>query len=83
MSESQVVISGTPAQDRVLWVEDDDKLQEILSDSLRADDFSLCWVKTGREALEAVAGERFSLVLLDLGLPEKDGFEVLQELKIL
>ena len=81
MSESQVVISGTPAQDRVLWVEDDDKLQEILSDSLRADDFSLCWVKTGREALEAVAGERFSLVLLDLGLPEKDGFEVLQELK--
>jgi CheY-like chemotaxis protein/HPt (histidine-containing phosphotransfer) domain-containing protein len=66
---------------RVLSIEDDPALGEILSIALLEDNLLLHRVKDGQEALEVLAREKFSLLLLDLGLPEKDGFEVLKELR--
>ncbi len=68
-----------PAQ--VLLIEDDPKLAEILDDGLRQDNVTLAHALAGREALQTLPNEKFDLILLDLGLPEMDGFEVLRRLK--
>ncbi len=66
---------------RVLLIEDDPKLEEILAASLLQDNVTVVRVKTGPEAMAAMPGGKFDLVLLDLGLPEMDGFEVLKQLQ--
>src|SRR2546428_7082659 len=68
----------SPAQ--VLLVEDDSHLEEMLIAALVEDNIVVTGVKTGLEALRAVPQSRFDLILLDLGLPEMDGFEVLRQL---
>jgi CheY-like chemotaxis protein/HPt (histidine-containing phosphotransfer) domain-containing protein len=65
----------------VLLVEDDPKLQEILADGLAEDNVELTGVPCGEEALRLIPQTNFDLILLDLGLPELNGFEVLKELK--
>jgi DNA-binding response OmpR family regulator len=49
--------------------------------ALRQEGYAVDWVRDGRAADAALSGEHFDLVLLDLGLPHKDGIEVLQELR--
>src|SRR5262245_34781601 len=66
---------------RVLLVEDDAELAEVLKESLRADQVTVAIARNGREALESVQNSPFDLALLDLGLPGMDGFVVLQQLK--
>ncbi len=66
---------------QVLLVEDDPKLQEILSASLEEDNIDLENVRDGQEAMQAVHRKKYDLILLDLGLPGIDGFEVLRLLK--
>ena len=66
---------------QVLLVEDDPKLQEILSASLEEDNIDLENVRDGHEAMQAMHRKKYDLVLLDLGLPGIDGFEVLRLLK--
>src|SRR5882762_8085205 len=66
---------------RLLLVEDDPDLGETLEAALAEDRVSLAWVRNGRAALETVGQHPFDLILLDLGLPGMDGFELLQRLK--
>jgi signal transduction histidine kinase/HPt (histidine-containing phosphotransfer) domain-containing protein len=66
---------------RVLLVEDDVELGETLIESLRADHITVTQARNGREALAAVQRDPFELILLDLGLPGADGFEVLRQLR--
>ena len=49
--------------------------------SLRGCGYAVDWVRDGRAADGTLATERFDLVLLDLGLPQRDGIEVLQALR--
>jgi two-component system response regulator AtoC len=65
---------------RVLVIEDDDAARDALCEFLRAAGFSPRPVRSGAEALAAVAAERPDAVLLDLVIPEPDGFEVLGRL---
>ncbi|HWQ91985.1 MAG TPA: response regulator, partial [Clostridia bacterium] len=65
----------------VLMVEDDPAMPDILAGLLQDDHISLASVQDGPAALNAVAQTRFDLILLDLGLPGMNGFEVLQKLK--
>src|SRR5206468_3868100 len=67
-----------PAQ--VLLVEDDAALEEVLTAGLLEDGLALTRAQNGREALQWMTQSKFDLVLLDLGLPEMDGFEFLREL---
>ncbi len=62
---------------RVLVVEDDSMIGQSLCSALRQSGYAVDWVREGREADTALLGERFALVLLDLGLPQRDGLEVL------
>jgi CheY-like chemotaxis protein len=66
---------------KVLLVEDDPKLHEVLSVLLSEDNIALSNALDARQALSMVRDENFDLMLLDLGLPDTNGFDVLRELK--
>jgi DNA-binding response OmpR family regulator len=66
---------------RLLLVEDDRMIGESVQKGLRQDGFSVDWVQDGRSAELALETERYDCVLLDLGLPRKDGLEVLGGLR--
>lgn len=66
---------------RLLLVEDDPMIGDSVRKGLRQDGFTVDWVRDGRSA-EAALGDRVhDLVLLDLGLPGKDGIDVLRTLR--
>jgi DNA-binding response OmpR family regulator len=52
-----------------------------LQTALRQDGYTVDWVADGRSAGEALHASQFDLVLLDLGLPARDGLDVLRELR--
>lgn len=63
---------------RLLLVEDDLMIGETLLDALRAEHYAVDWARDGEQADVALRGQRYDLVLLDLGLPKRDGLEVLK-----
>ena len=63
---------------RVLLVEDDEMIGQSLRDALDANGWSVDWVKDGLLAQSALADGDYACVLLDLGLPKRDGAEVLR-----
>lgn len=66
---------------RVLLVEDDPMIGESIRKGLQHEGYVLDWVQDGHAAEIAVESEPYALVLLDLGLPRKDGFAVLSALR--
>jgi DNA-binding response OmpR family regulator len=66
---------------RLLLVEDDTMIGEVVLDLLRAEHFAVDWVRDGEMADTALRSQRYDLVLLDLGLPRRDGIEVLRALR--
>ncbi|HPH96353.1 MAG TPA: response regulator [Anaerolineaceae bacterium] len=66
---------------RLLIVDDVETNRDVLTRQLQKQGHTITTAINGREALERVACETFDLVLLDLMMPELDGFEVLQRLK--
>jgi DNA-binding response OmpR family regulator len=65
----------------VLLVEDDPRMPEILAGLLHDDNIQLTGAKDATEALECLRARRFDLILLDLGLPGVNGFDLLRQLK--
>ena len=66
---------------RLLLVEDDPMIGESVLDLLRADGYAVDWVKDGEMADVTLDTETYDLVLLDLGLPKRDGLAVLRRLR--
>jgi two-component system, OmpR family, KDP operon response regulator KdpE len=66
---------------RVLVVDDEPQIRRALSLNLRARGYAVLEAGTGEAALQAVATEHPDLVLLDLGLPKIDGFDVIEGLR--
>ena len=66
---------------RILIVEDDASLASGLGRILQAEGFATDVAARGEQAVEAARHERFDLVILDIGLPGIDGFEVLRRLR--
>jgi two-component system KDP operon response regulator KdpE len=62
---------------RILVVDDEPQIRRFLRTSLGAQGYEVAEVASGSEALAALEGEAPDLVILDLGLPDMDGFEVL------
>jgi DNA-binding response OmpR family regulator len=65
----------------LLVVEDEERIASFLAKGLRAHGYSVDWVSSGREALQRVTEADIALVILDLGLPDLDGLEVLEGLR--
>jgi response regulator RpfG family c-di-GMP phosphodiesterase len=68
-------------EEKILIVEDSKEIIELLVDILISNKFIVNYISSGREAIEKVKKEDYQLVILDLQLPDKDGFEVLGEIK--
>ncbi len=66
---------------RLLLAEDDAMIGESVRRGLRQDGFAVDWVRDGREAELALAEDVHDLVLLDLGLPRKEGLDVLRGMR--
>ena len=66
---------------RVLLVEDDPMVGEAVRKGLRQDGFAIDWVQDGKSADVALRTEDYAMLLLDLGLPQKDGLAVLRTLR--
>jgi two-component system OmpR family response regulator/two-component system response regulator QseB len=63
---------------RLLLVEDDPMIGESIVDGLHGESYAVDWVRDGRDAELALSGVAYDLMLLDLGLPGKQGMEVLR-----
>jgi DNA-binding response OmpR family regulator len=66
---------------KILIAEDEDRITSFLEKGLRANGFATEVAPTGDEALRRARSEDFDLLILDLGLPGKDGIDVLRELR--
>lgn len=62
---------------RILLVEDDPMIGESVEEGLHGENYAVDWVRDGRAAELALSNQVYDLVLLDLGLPKKQGIEVL------
>ena len=67
--------------ERLLLVDDEDNLRSMLQAALRHNGFDVVSVATGRAALDAVAEHEPDLVVLDVMLPDLDGFDVCRRLR--
>ena len=66
---------------RLLLVEDDSMIGEAVLDLLRAEQYAVDWARDGDAADTALRTQAYDLVLLDLGLPQRDGLTVLRDLR--
>jgi DNA-binding response OmpR family regulator len=66
---------------KLLLVEDDAMIGRALLDALRGEGYAVNWVRDGAAADATLASEPYDLVVLDLGLPRRDGLEVLRGMR--
>ena len=66
---------------KLILVEDDASLGYLLSEYLGMKGFGVTWAKNGQEALQKVETNVFDLAILDIMLPDMDGFELSQKVK--
>lgn len=67
---------------KILLVEDDDSLGYLLSEYLKIKEFEVFWAQTGKKALELIEADTHDLIILDVMLPDIDGFTLANKLKI-
>lgn len=65
----------------ILLVEDDESISNFITATLVTNDYDILTTKTGSEALRLVAERCPDLILLDLGLPDSDGMEVISKIR--
>ncbi|MFC7331465.1 response regulator transcription factor [Marinactinospora rubrisoli] len=66
---------------RILVVEDEERIASFVRKGLGANGFAVTVVTTGRDAVECALTGDFDLMVLDLGLPDEDGFGVLRRMR--
>ena len=66
---------------RILIAEDESRIVSFLEKGLKANGFTTTVAKDADEAINLTLSNQFDLLLLDLGLPKKDGLEVLEQLR--
>lgn len=66
---------------RLLLIEDDAMLGRGVLAGLKKEGYSVDWMSAGQSALQCLEEEKYDLVILDLGLPDMDGTEVLKRMR--
>jgi len=79
MNPQQALAGGQPA--RILIIDDEPQIRRFLDISLRSQGYQITMAADGTSGLERLATDGADLVILDLGLPDRDGHSVLQELR--
>ena len=68
-------------KDKVLVVEDEQNISNFISTVLTANDFDVLVAQTGAEAVSMITSHCPDLIILDLGLPDMDGMNILKEVR--
>ena len=66
---------------RILVVEDEERISSFLQKGLRSNGYTASVAVSGHDALAMARTGEFDLMILDIGLPDLDGFEVLQRFR--
>jgi CheY-like chemotaxis protein len=74
-------MEGEKIKKRILIAEDDEMLMEIYKKKFEGSEYDLSFAENGQEALELIKKAKPKVVLLDLVMPEIDGFKVLEKIK--
>jgi two-component system copper resistance phosphate regulon response regulator CusR len=67
---------------RVLIVEDEPRISSFIEKGLTANGFTTSVTESGNDALILSRSGSFDLIILDIGLPDRDGFDVLRDLRV-
>lgn len=78
MSEKNATVSSTT---HILIIDDETQIRKFLDIALRAQGYKTILAENGQKGLELLALQGADLIILDLGLPDLDGFDVLEELR--
>lgn len=70
------------ARESILIVEDDFDIARIVSDHLRKEGYETTWASTGKEGFEEFKVREYSLILVDLMLPEMDGYTLCEKIRL-
>lgn len=65
----------------VLLIEDDPSIGNLVQTYFERDDYTVIWLRSGEDALLELASRKIDLVVLDIGLPGIDGFEVCRRIR--
>src|SRR5688572_22160459 len=74
-------VGGVPARKKILLVEDDPTLSQAICGLLQTSGYKVSAVNNGAKALDQIDRRAYDLMLLDVGLPQVDGLEVLSRLR--
>ena len=66
---------------KILVVDDEPQIRRVLKTTLSAQGYEVFDARTGKDALESVRAGRFDLILLDVRLPDANGWELAREIK--
>lgn len=72
---------NSPTMKRILIAEDELRIASFIEKGLKKNGFATAIAENGQKALDLFDSDCFELMLLDLGLPGKDGFAVIEELR--
>jgi DNA-binding NtrC family response regulator len=75
-------MTGSNTMDTILVIEDKESMRAMLKQTLEGEGYQVITAHDGAEGIKRLADERIGLVLTDLKLPKKDGFEVLKAAKL-
>lgn len=67
-------------KNHLLLVEDDESLGYLLSEYLKMNNFEIDWVKNGKNALTKLSKQKFDLCILDVMMPDMDGFKLAENI---
>src|SRR5438128_2134722 len=67
---------------KVLIVEDQERLGQFLERGLKECTYTVSWVRTCKDALDALAESSYDVIILDLGLPDGDGVDMLHQWRL-
>jgi len=70
-----------PTVIKILIVEDESSIAENISYALTSEGFESSWRETGRDALERLAAGDIDFIILDVGLPDMNGFDLMREIR--
>lgn len=67
---------------KILLIEDDLMIGQSLSQFLKSEGYAVNWCQDGKSGSEAIKVESYALILLDLGLPDMSGLDVLHNIRL-
>lgn len=81
-SSLNIVHYTVPGMIRILLVEDEENIRDVVKLNLEMEDFEVVAASNGRDALKYFREQHFDLLILDVMLPEIDGFQVCEQVRL-